>query len=69
MVSPLSLVLIIYFREKKGLESPVLKSRILLRYVDNTFVIWPHPFIATKKVIRDRNVLHKYDVHYTKIKN
>jgi len=45
MGSPLSLVVANLFMEafeERALESAVLRPRIWLRYVDDTFVHWPH---------------------------
>jgi len=45
MGSPLSPVVANLFMkafEERALESAVLRPRIWLRYVDDTFVLWPH---------------------------
>jgi len=61
MGSPLSPVIANFFMEdfeKKAIEQAVLKSVCWFRYVDDTFVIWPHGQKKLTEFLKHLNRLH-----------
>ena len=61
MCSPLSPVIANFFMEdfeKKAIEQAVLKPVCSFRYVDDTFVIWPHGQKQLTEFLNHLNRLH-----------
>lgn len=62
MGSPLSPVLADIFMqnfEKNALEATTTKPKLWLRYVDDTFIIWPHGEEKLEKFLREINSIHQ----------
>src|SRR5436190_11970228 len=61
MVSPLSHVvanLYMEYFEQRALNSAMLKPKVFLRYVDDTFVIWPHGRQSLENFVTLLNSIH-----------
>jgi hypothetical protein len=62
MGSPLSPVIANFYTEdyeKAALESAPLTARCWFRYVDDTFVVWPHDPDKIKDSLHDLNSIHQ----------
>jgi hypothetical protein len=66
MGSPLSPVIANFYmvNYEKAALSALLKSRCWFRYVDDTFVIWPHDPGKLKDFLHRLNSIHQ-SIHFT----